>query len=288
MDRRGNERVETKMRRLAPTVALGAAVLIAVAGCGAQGTGSLGNVKLAAADAVQQSAQKAEKVTSYSADLVLDASGGEKGAGKIQGSVLYQSKPQLATDIRLDTITFGGQNVPGGARAILAGDTVYVKSELVNRFAGTSKPWIKLPLNELDAEGQSEIKKFMDQAQQFDLAGTVKLLTASKDVKAVGTETVGGVETTHYSGTFPVAEAAQLADPAKRERLQEQLSQAKDVKFDLWADAQSLPRKVTLSGSEKDATFNMTALFKGFNEPVDITAPPADQVGDLPRHRGGN
>lgn len=276
------------MRRLAPALALGAAALVAVAGCGAQGTSSLGNVKLAAADAVQQSAQKAEEVTSYSADVVLDASGGEKGAGKVQGSMLYQSKPQLATDIRLDTITFGGQNVPGGARAILSGDTVYVKSELINRFAGTTKPWTKVSLSELDAKGQSEIRKFMDQAQQFDLAGTVKLLTASKDVKAVGTETVGGVDTTHYSGTFPVAEAAQLIDPAKRENLQEQLSQAKNVKFDLWADAQSLPRKVTLSGSEKDATFNLTALFKGFNEPVEIAAPPADQVGDLPEHRGGN
>lgn len=276
------------MRRLAPVVALGAAALVAVAGCGTQGTSSLGNVKLAAADAVQQSAQKAEEVTSYSADVVLDASGGGEGAGKVQGSMLYQSKPQLATDIRLDTITFGGQNVPGGARAILSGDTVYVKSELINRFAGTTKPWTKVSLSELDAKGQSEIRKFMDQAQQFDLAGTVKLLTASKDVKAVGTETVGGVDTTHYSGTFPVAEAAQLVDPAKREQLQKQLSQAKNVKFDLWADAQSLPRKVTLSGSEKDATFNLTALFKGFNEPVEITAPPADQVGDMPEHRGGN
>ncbi|WP_030923993.1 LppX_LprAFG lipoprotein [Streptosporangium amethystogenes] len=276
------------MRRLAPAVALGAAALVAVAGCGAQGTGSLGNVKLAAADAVQQSAQKAEEVTSYSADLVLDASGGEKGASKIQGSMLYQSKPQLATDIKLDTVTFGGQNVPGGARAILSGETVYVKSELLNRFAGATKPWVKVPLSELDAKGQAGVRQFMDQAQQFDLAGTVKLLTASKDVKAIGTETVGGVDTTHYSGTFPVAEAAQLLDPAKREKLQEEFSRVKNVKFDLWADAQSLPRKVTLGGSEQDVTFSLTALFKGFNEPVEITAPPADQVGDLPEHRGGN
>lgn len=269
------------MRQLAPALALGAAALVAVSGCGAQGTGSLGNVKLAAAEAVQQSAQKAEEVTSYSADLVFEASGGEKGAGKVQGSMLYQSKPQLAADIRLDTITFGDQNVPGGARAILAGETVYVKSELLTRFTGATKPWAKMPLSELDAQGQSKVRQFMDQARQFDLAGTVKLLTASKDVKAVGTETVGGVATTHYSGTFPLAEAAQLVDPAKRERLQEHLSQAKNVKFDLWADAQSLPRKVTLSGSEQGKTFNLAAFFKGFNEPLEIAAPPADQVGDL-------
>lgn len=278
------------MRRLAPALALGAAALVAVAGCGTQqGTVALGNVKLAAADAVQQSAQKAEAVTSYSADVVLDAKGGgEKGAGKVQGSMLYQSQPELAVDIRLDTIAFGGQNVPGGARAILSDETVYVKSEMLNRIGGVTTPWVRVPINKADARGQAEIRKFMDQARQFDLAGTVKLLTASKDVKAVGTETVGGVDTTHYSGTFPVAEAAQLVDPAERQKLQESLSHAKNVKFDLWADAQSLPRKVTLSGSEKDATFNLTALFKGFNEPVNITAPPADQVGDLPEGRGGN
>ncbi|MFI6506549.1 DUF1396 domain-containing protein [Streptosporangium sp. NPDC050855] len=275
---------------MAPALALGAAALVAVAGCGAQqNTVALGNVKLAAADAVQQSAQKAEAVTSYSADVVLDTKGGgQEGSGKVQGSMLYQSQPELATDIRLDTINFGGQNVPGGARAILTDETVYVKSEMLNRIGGITKPWVRVPLSQVDAEGQAEIRKFMDQARQFDLAGTVKLLTASKDVKAVGTETVGGVDTTHYSGTFPVAEAARLVDPAQREKLQEGLSHAKDVKFDLWADAQSLPRKVTLSGSEKDATFNLTALFKGFNEPVEITAPPADQVDDLPKGRAGN
>lgn len=102
------------MRRLAPALALGAAALVAVTGCGAQGTSSLGNIKLAADEAVQQSAQRAGEVTSYSADLVLDATGGNKGASKVQGRLLYQSKPQLATDITLDTITFDGQNVPGG------------------------------------------------------------------------------------------------------------------------------------------------------------------------------
>ncbi|MGW4421711.1 LppX_LprAFG lipoprotein [Streptosporangium sp. NPDC004631] len=276
------------MRRLAPVLTLGAAALVAVSGCGAQGTTSLGNVKLAAAEAVQQSAQRAGEVTSYSADLVVDVTGDQKGASKIQGSMLYQSEPQLATDVRLDTIVHDGQNVPGGARAILTGDTVYVKSELLNKFAGANKPWIKVSLTDLDAKGQAGVKAFTAQAQQFDLAGTVKLLTASKDVKAVGTETVGGVETTHYSGTFPVAEAAQVIDPARRERLQEQLSRVKNVKFDLWSDAQSLPRKVTLSGSEQGVTFNMAASFKGFNEPVEIAAPPADQVGDMPEHPGGN
>ncbi|GAA3121107.1 lipoprotein [Planomonospora alba] len=275
------------MRRLAPALALGTAALIGVAGCAAgQGTASLGNVRLAAAEAVQASAQKAEEVTSYTADLVFDATGGQERSGKIQGRMVYQSKPQLATDITLDVISFGGQNVPGGARVILLGDTVYAKSELLSRFTGTGKPWTKVSTADLEAGERAGAEEALAQARQFDLPGTVKLLTASKDVKAVGTETVGGVETTHYSGTFPVAEAVQALAPQERERLQKDLSQAKNVKFDLWADAQNLPRKVTLSGSEDGASFTMAAHLTGFNEPVTITAPPADQVGGLPEGAG--
>ncbi|GGT03062.1 hypothetical protein GCM10010156_71260 [Planobispora rosea] len=277
------------MRRLAPALALGAAALVVVTGCGTQGgVATLGNVKLAAAEAVQESAQKAEEVTSYSADLVVESSGKAEDSGKIQGSMVYQSKPELATDVTLDVISFGGRNVPGGARAILVGETVYVKSELLTQLAGATKPWVKVSVGDLDSGGQAEVRQFMDQARQFDLAGTVKLLTASKDVKAVGTETVGGVETTHYSGTFPLAEAVQAFAPQERERLQGQFSHAKNVKFDLWADAQYLPRKVTLSGSEQGTSFTMAANFRDFNEAVTIAAPPADQVGDLPKNPGGN
>ncbi|WP_230878470.1 LppX_LprAFG lipoprotein [Planomonospora sp. ID67723] len=273
---------------MAPALVLGAAALVAVTGCGAQSAAPLGNVKLVAAEAVQESAQKAEEVTTYSADVVLDVTGGAQDSGKVQGSLVYQGKPELATDITLDVISFGGRNVPGGARAILVGETAYVKSELLTQLAGVSKPWIKVSVGDLDTGGQGEVRELMAQAQQFDLAGTVKLLTASKDVKAVGTETVGGVDTTHYSGTFPVAEAAQVLDPTQRERLQEQFAHAKNVKFDLWADGQSLPRKVTMSGSEQGTAFTMAVHFKGFNEPVTIAAPPADQVGDLPENPGGN
>ncbi|MET9065514.1 LppX_LprAFG lipoprotein [Streptosporangium sandarakinum] len=283
------------MRRYAPALALGAAALVTATGCGAQSAGSgvtsagsLGTIKLAAADAVLQSAQKAEEATSYTADLVAETTGGDQGAGKIQGTVRYQSKPELAADVTLSTIAFGGQNVPGGVRAILTGDSVYVKSETLRQFAGTTKPWGKVSLTDLGTGEQAKIRDFMAQAQQFDLAGTVKMLTTSEDVKAVGTETVGGVETTHYSGTFPVDKAAQAIDPAKREQLQRQLAEVKDVKFDLWADAQSLPRKVTMSGSEQGTTFNATVLFKNFNEPVQVAAPPADQVEELRGRTGGN
>ncbi|GAA5088800.1 hypothetical protein HNP84_008443 [Thermocatellispora tengchongensis] len=273
------------MRRITLAIAATgtAAALALTAGCGSSSSPQqLGSVKLAAAEALQQTAQKAEAVKSYTVDAVADVSDKQHGDGKVQGRMVYQNNP-LAVDLTLDTVDFGGRSLPGGARAVLLGDTVYVKLDVLKDLVGATKPWVKASISDLDADGQAQAKDMLSRIQQFDLAGTTSMVTASKDVKAVGTESVGGVDTTHYSGTFPVDAALAQLDPDKRAQAQADLGQIKDMKFDLWADAQSLPRKITLNGTADGGTFSATMLFKGFNEPVQIAAPPADQVGELPK-----
>ncbi|MCG5217123.1 LolA-like protein [Streptosporangium soli] len=265
---------------------MGTASALVLTGCGTSAE-PLGNVKLAAAEALQESAQQAEAVTSYTVDAVADFKHPDRGEGKIQGRMVYQNQPQLAVDLTLDTLSFGGQSLPGGARAILTGDTVYVKLEALKTLVGATKPWIKASVSDLDGSGQSEAKEMLGRVQQFDLAGAVKMVTTSTDVKSVGTESVGGVDTTHYSGTFPVKEALSQLDPEERERAGSDLSEVKDMKFDLWADAQNLPRKITMSGEAERGSFNATMMFKGFNEPVEIAAPPAAEVGELPETTAG-
>jgi hypothetical protein len=270
-------------RRITLAIAtMGTASALVLTGCGSSSQ-QLGSVKLAAAEALQQSAQQAEAVTSYTVDAVADIKHPDKGAGKIQGRMVYQSQPQLAVDLNLDTVNFGGQNVPGGARAILTGDTAYVKLEALNTLVGATKPWIKASLTDLDGSGQAQAQDMLSRIQQFDLAAAVKMVTTSKDVKSVGVESVGGVDTTHYSGTFPVKEALSQLAPEEREQAGGNLGTVKDMKFDLWADAQNLPRKITMSGAADGGSFDATMMFKGFNEPVQIAAPPADEVGELPK-----
>lgn len=273
------------MRRL--LVAAGAVAAIAVSGCGQTSTPSLGNVSLSASEAIQQTAQKAEDVTSYAADLVVDFSDGKNGSGNVQGTVLYQRQPEVASDITLSQVTFAGQSLPGGVRAILRGDIVYVKLDALKSLVGATKPWIKLDLKQLGSSSGVDVDQLLGQAQQIDLKTSVGLLTASKDVKAVGTEQVGGVDSTHYSGTFPVAEAVKQLPAEIQSKLKgAQLSSVSDMKFDAWIDAQGLPRKIELNGAagSGSGTFKATILFKSFNEPVSIDAPPADQVGEIPKN----
>ncbi|MER6943637.1 LppX_LprAFG lipoprotein [Nonomuraea sp. NPDC000554] len=267
-----------KRRYSLATAAAGAAlVAVAVAGCGTNAQPI--QVKLAASEVLAQAAQKTQDVTSYTVDAVANVTHPQEGNGKVQGRMLYQRQP-LAVDLTLDTVDMGGRGLPGGVRAVLQGDTVYVKVEALKEMLGATKPWIKVPLTDVGAPG--EVKQSLDQIQQFDLANVTKLVTASQDVKAAGNETVDGTDTTHYSGTFPVDAAVQLLPANEQEQAKSNLAELKDVKFDIWVGSDGLPRKLALNGAKEGATLDATMLFKGFNEPVNIQTPPADQVGDLP------
>ncbi|MBB6350378.1 LppX_LprAFG lipoprotein [Nonomuraea muscovyensis] len=269
-----------KRRISLATAAAGAAmVAVAVAGCGSNAQPL--QVNLAASEVLAQAAQKTAQANSYTVDAVVDVTHPQEGGGKVQGRMLYQSKPQLAVDLTLDTVDLGQRSVPGGVRAVLQGDTLYVKVDALKEMLGATKPWIKVSLTDADTSGQ--VKQYLDQIQQFDLASVTKMTTASKDVKSVGTESVNGEDTTHYSGTFPVDVAVQQLPADKQEQARKGMAELKDVKFDLWAGSDGLPRKLALNGAKDGATLNATLFFKDFDKPVDIAAPPADQVGELPK-----
>lgn len=269
--------------------AVGSAMLIAVSACGQPSqppTESLGAIQLSAADTLQQSAKSTQTVDSYTAQLALDFSSPKEGAGSVKGTMVYHQKPQVASDVTLDQINVGGQNVPGGVRVILLGQTAYVKVDLLSKLVGGGKPWIKIDLAKAGQSAGVDVGQFLSQAQQMDLQSSVKMLTTSKDVTKVGNETVGGVDTTHYKGTFTVAEAVKQLTPEMQQKLQGQLADVKDMKFDAWIDGQNLPRKVEMNGGATEGTFKLTSLFSTFNEAAEVAAPPADQVGELPDKLG--
>jgi hypothetical protein len=270
-----------KRRITLAAAAAGAALTVAgLTGCGT--TAQPIQVNLAASEVLAQAVQKTSQVTSYTVDAVVEVKGSGQGDGKIQGRMLYQGKPELAVDLTVDGAGFGERELPGGLRAVLLGDTVYVKVEALNKMLGATKPWIKVPLSQ--AGGAGEVQQYLQQVQQFDLAAVTKLVTASQDVKQVGSESVNGVDATHYSGTFPVDAAVQQLPADKQEEARKNLAGLKDkVAFDLWVDGQGLPAKVQLKGADQGAALDATLFFKGFNEPVEIKAPPADQVGELPK-----
>jgi len=103
---------------------------------------------------------------------------------------------------------------------------------------------------------------------------------AVADQKVVGQETVDGVATTHYTSSPTAAQIKKALAPA----LAAQLSDAdlKDLKVDMWVDAQNRPHKVVSTMTAKGQAVSTTVLLSKFGEPVTITAPPAAQTTTAP------
>src|SRR6478672_7049776 len=103
---------------------------------------------------------------------------------------------------------------------------------------------------------------------------------AVADQKVVGQETVDGVATTHYTSSPTAAQIKKALAPA----LAAQLSDAdlKDLKVDMWVDAQNRPHKVVSTMTAKGQKVSTTVLLSRFGEPVTITAPPAAQTTTAP------
>jgi hypothetical protein len=110
----------------------------------------------------------------------------------------------------------------------------------------------------------------------------------SHDVRKVGSATIRGANTTHYSGTIDVSAATQNAPTELRAKIQETFGQLKSLPFDAYLDDQGrlnrFVQHVTLPASDttggKPVTVDSTFDLYDFGTPADTSAPPASQTVD--------
>jgi hypothetical protein len=179
---------------------------------------------------------------------------------------------------------------------------VYVKvpSALIAMAGG--KPWVKADPSMVGALAGGPIGAgpgAMSPANPFDVTTLLDWLRGvSGPITTVSTtETVRGDQTTHYRTTVDLAKAAAAAPAGARARLEPAAQAAgQGLPVDLWVDASGRLRrfeasfdtsKVSRSPGETPGpalalgTVRVTVELWGFGTPVDVSAPPADQVGSL-------
>ncbi|MFF7488657.1 hypothetical protein ACFZBC_24630 [Streptomyces luteogriseus] len=133
-----------------------------------------------------------------------------------------------------------------------------------------------------------------------------RILTASKDVRKIGTETVDGTRTTHYRGTVTrggmSAARDAAANKAARERQIESLDQFIALRvddtltMDLWIDDAGGTRQFRMRGDTRATQggadgkplefidgdpLDMTVTFLGVNQPVTVETPPSEDTADI-------
>jgi hypothetical protein len=278
-------------RRFAAGTAVGATLVLSLTGClGDSGGGSAGGggVQLTAAQVLEKASQKTGQVDTYKADFTMNV-GTQQGALNMHALGQFRLKPSLAFTMNVDKMGMGGQSMPIGAIQVVYLDKViYMKSAQLSQATG-GKPWLKMDLGRQAQQSGFNLDALMNQSQQVNPAEQTKMLTASKDAKKVGEESINGVKTTHYTGSITVAEAMNKLDAKTRQQLQKVYQQvgATKIFFDLWADGQQLPRKLTTKIAIPQGSTSNTIIYEDYGSPVNVSAPPADQVGDFRGLSGG-
>ncbi|MGW8063590.1 DUF1396 domain-containing protein [Streptomyces ziwulingensis] len=259
-----------------------AALLLAggAVGCSKE-DGAEQSPKMTPAAAVAKAAKNAEEIDS----LRYRMTGRAPEEGRFEAEAEMQIKPTLAMSM---TMTALDQGPDAKVEIRLLDKVMYLGGGAEAAKEMDGKSWMKF---DLAAMGAGEELNQLGGASQADKnpATESTFLTGAKDVEKVGTETVDGVETTHYKGTVSLADLEKSLgdeDEATRDRRQKSVEQYEKMgvdklTMDMWVDAEDHTKQFRMRGEADKGPLDMTITFLGFNEPVKVTAPPAEETVDL-------
>ncbi|MFC9296301.1 LppX_LprAFG lipoprotein [Streptomyces sp. NPDC057011] len=220
---------------------------------------------------LQKTKKKSEEINSLRYTMTGEASG-----QKVSGEVSMLLKPSVAMAMTMDSPEKPGEKV--GLR--LVDGAMYVGSE---------GKWLKFDLKALAPEQAKELDSLGSAGQSQTPADSADSLSAAKDLKEVGEETIDGQKTKHLAGTVTIEElraASAAATPEAKERREKNVRTLEDegiksLSMDIWIDEADHAKQVRTRGAGKSGPMDMTIKFLDFNKPVEIAAPPADQIVDL-------
>jgi len=218
-------------------------------------------------------ARNSAKLNSVSATLTEHVSG--TTSVTVTGKVTEQRNPLLLSMNISENA--GSTHVP--ISAIITAHTIYLKFS-ANSFGmpeALAHKWIKIPVARLGAG--SFFATMMRSVQSDNPLSQPQLLIGAEHLRAVGTQAVGGVSTTKYTGSFSPSAAVKDLTPSLRTELSPMLKLiTRNVDVSIWIDGQNRIRKLLEVEHVGAATATVICTFDRLNQPVHITLPSASQV----------
>jgi hypothetical protein len=259
--------------------AAGAAATLLAAGCGSGGMHQAAQA-LSARQEITLAANQARQVNSFGSTLSITMYG--PASGTIAGTMHIRTRPSRLVDADFSRFDVEGQNLPGGMHEIVTDQSIYLKMALLAQEL--HKPWVKISFSQLQQGTGINISQLTQQVQGNNPLVQTQMLAAAKDVRAVGTQTIDGVSTTHYTGSYPMSAGLAKLPASVRAMAQKGLRTlgVKTVHFNVWIDGQHLTRKIVVTETGGVETVKVTMQVTSLNQPVSVTLPPASQVATIP------
>jgi hypothetical protein len=269
-------------------VAVASLVLPALlAGCGSSPTTPLAVVQAAAAETA--GADTARVTMTMEPDGLLTGD----SAIKAEGAMDFAANRGR---ISMDLGTISGGLIPGEVEYLFDGTAVYFR--LPTALTGAlpaSKPWLRLDFDDVGDELGFDLEG-IEQFRSNDPTAMLHYLRGSGEVTEVGNEEIRGVVTTRYQATLDLTKARDQVPEGARGAYDQARAQlgVDTLPAEIWVDDEGRMRKLALTvdyskaenpdGSPRDLgklRMTMTMELYDFGADVDVSPPPADQVGDL-------
>jgi hypothetical protein len=182
----------------------------------------------------------------------------------------------------------------GTISMVLLDEVFYVKLPQGQELQ-PGKPWLKIDSND-DSPMAKALGGMTDQmSQNADPRATIEQFEKSGEITSTKEEELNGEKTTHYSITVDVQKLADnQTDPTMKSSMNQAIEAGlKDFPVDVWINQDDLPVRFKLdmpvptgaaSGSSGGAgqTMKMQIDYTDWGKKVDIAAPPAAQIAELP------
>ncbi len=168
------------------------------------------------------------------------------------------------------------EKVPGVAdtiEIIVVGGKIYAK--VPSTLNTTGKPYLLISESSGNAQVRQLAESINSSLTTASVNGYAVFAQAADSLKLAGTESRNGVRATHYT---MVMNPSKLPPdyPSKQELL---ASGVDTIPIELYVDAHGRPVEIGEHFTVKGQTVDTKATFSGYNAPVEITAPPASEVG---------
>lgn len=194
----------------------------------------------------------------------------------ITGTVQEQLQPSLLMGMRVNVTASGATQAMGG---VITSTAIYLQLAQLSKEVG--KPWIEIPFAEV--HGSSALARTFQDLANFNPAQQTLVYSAARHVRKAGTQVIDGVSTTHYVFSVSPSAAAAALSPSRRQALGPELKQIHgNILVNAWIDAAHHIRKAIEVAQTSDGTLTTTVELGDYNQPVQVTAPPASQVATVP------
>jgi hypothetical protein len=245
----------------------------------------------------------AAKTAHMSMSVETDGSGPTAFSLDAEGAIDFQTgNSQFTAKLGGTASTF----LPDGLEMRIIDGVAYMKlpAGLAGLFGGGSggDKWISVSA---PAGSNSGANPFGGVGRSDPASVLSGLERISNDVKDVGTEMVRGVETTHYHATLDLKKSISRIDsgelpPGLRDKADALLGNAPAIPVDVFVDSDGRVRRIATtvdlgsvaagvsgvsgaSGLGDLPTMHVTVDFYDFGAPVNVVAPPADQIVEMPK-----